>query len=112
MPVEDVELDGSHAVERALDDIDRLEMAADVDQEAAPAKAGRILNGDGGKEVDGAVGLHELQKGFEAAHCADVGRGFELRAGGGYVERVGFIFIDRLDGFTGTVDGDGESCGA
>ena len=40
VPVEDVELHGGHGVEVALDDVDRLEVAADVDHQAAPAEAG------------------------------------------------------------------------
>jgi hypothetical protein len=109
--VEDIELDSGHTVEGALDNGDGLEVAAAVDHEAAPAEAGRVLYGDSRYEVAGVVILHELQEGLEAVHGADIGRRFEVCAAGGYVERIGFVFIDALDGLAGTVDGDEEGRG-
>ena len=46
-----------------------------------------------------AVGLHELQQRFEAAHRADVGGRVQMRALGGDVEGVGLVFVEALNGF-------------
>ena len=44
VPVEDVQLHRRHAVQRALDLAHRLEVAAHVDHQPAPAEARRVLN--------------------------------------------------------------------
>jgi len=74
VPVEDVELDGSHAVEGALDDIHWLEVPTAVDHKAAPWKAGRVVNGDDGDDVVVAGRLDELNESFEAVHGSHYGR--------------------------------------
>jgi hypothetical protein len=106
--VEDVHFDGGHGVEGALDDADGLEVARAVDHEAAPAEAGRILNGNDGQEEALAVRLNQLQQRFEAAHGTDIGGCVQMSALCGDFEGVGLVFVDALDGFAGAVDGDGQ----
>src|SRR5712672_4578326 len=48
VPVEDVHFHGFEAVEIALEDIERDEVAGDVDHEAAPGETRLVLDGDGG----------------------------------------------------------------
>ena len=101
VPVEDVELDGSHSVEIALDDFDGDEVAAGVDVEPAPTEAGGVFDVDGGEEGVGAVGLDELLEGGEAAHGSDGGGGVEGGRRGGDGEGVAFAFVDGLNGLAG-----------
>ena len=51
VPVEDVHLHRGHAVDVALDHVDRLEVAAHVDHQAAPGEARLVLNVDERKVV-------------------------------------------------------------
>jgi hypothetical protein len=66
VPVEDVHLHRGHAVEVALQDVDRDEVPAGVDQEAAPAKAGSILDGDDRKSKAARARLDEIEQRLEA----------------------------------------------
>ena len=78
--MEDVELDGGHAVEGALDHSDGLEVAAAIDHETTPAEARRVVNCDGGNHIAAAARLHELNESFETVHGAKLIRGIDLRA--------------------------------
>ncbi len=53
VPVQHVHLYRGHAVEIALEHLERNEVAADVDQHAAPGKAGLIFDGYGGRGESG-----------------------------------------------------------
>ena len=74
MPVQHVHLHGGHAVEIALEHVDGNEVAADVDQRAAPGEAGLIFDGDGGDGESGGRDLHELKKCLQAVKRAERGR--------------------------------------
>ena len=82
MPVEHVELDHRHAIERALDDVHRLEVAGDVEQQAAPAEARRVPD-LGSLDVPAAsvAGL-QLQECLQPANRPDHGRCGQHRLAG------------------------------
>ena len=108
VPVEDVELDGGHAVEGALDDVHRLEVAATVDHEAAPGKPGRIVDRDDGEYIVIAGGLGELNERFQAVHRSYYRIGFNIDTGGCDGKRVGLVLGDGLDLLAWAFDGDRE----
>ena len=66
VPVQDVEMNGGHAVQRALDELDRLPSAAGIEHEAAPGETGPI--GDVHRGHDGlrAVLSDQLEERLEA----------------------------------------------
>ena len=68
--MEDVHLHRGHAVDVALDDLDRLEVAAHVDHQSAPGKARLVLNVDEREVVAVAIAGDELQQRLHAAHRA------------------------------------------
>ena len=70
--VQDVHLDRGHAVEVAFDDLDGLEMAADVDHQAAPGEAGLVGDGDAGEIIALFVRAQQLEEGLEPPQNADV----------------------------------------
>ena len=103
MPVQHVHFYRSHAVNVALKHVERDEVAADVDQQAAPGKARLVLDGDrGGRESSGSD-LHELKKRLQPAHGAQRGRRRELRSGIGNGQFVRFILPKFLHGFAAVV---------
>ncbi len=72
--MQDIELDGSQPVDRALDSVDRDEVAGNVQRKAAPGKARLVADlGERHRESGRGVGavrrvlMHKLQEGFEAA---------------------------------------------
>src|SRR5262249_45664435 len=67
MEMKDVHLDGLHAVEIALENIDRNEVAAHVDEQTAPGEARLVLDGEGrsGKAVGSDV--DQLKEGLQTA---------------------------------------------
>jgi hypothetical protein len=64
MEVEDVHLDSFHAVEIALEDVSGNKVAADVNQETAPQKAGLVFDGHGGSSESIGCDSDELKEGF------------------------------------------------
>ena len=78
MPVQDVHLHGGHTIEVAFEHIEGNEVAADVDEQAAPREAGLVLYGDGGGGESGRSDLDELQKCLQAAQDAKRSPGGEL----------------------------------
>ena len=70
VPVQHVHLYRGHAVEVALEHVDWDEVAADVDERAAPREAWLVFDGDGGRGEFGGSDLHELKKCREAAQDA------------------------------------------
>src|SRR6266567_797588 len=103
MPVQDVHFDGGHAVEIALEHIDGNEVAADIDEQAAPGKAGLIFDGDSGSSKSGWRDLYELKKCLQSAQDAKRRRRGELSAGIGDGQFVGFVFTELLHGLAAVV---------
>ena len=103
MPVEDIHLDGFHAVEVALEDVERNEMAADVDHESAPCETRLVLNGDGRSGETVRRYFDELEKCLQSAEHAERICGVELCAGRSDFERVGFVLAEFLNFFAGVV---------
>ena len=105
VPVEDVELNGGHAVEVAFEHVHRLEVPAAVDHQAAPCEPRRIVNRDRREHVVAARRLHELNQRREASHRTDHGRGFDCarRSDG---ERIRLVLIDGLNRLSRSLDYD------
>src|SRR3954452_3462921 len=82
VPVKDVQLHGGHAIEIAVEDLDRQEMAAYIEHQTTPGKARLILNGErrDGESLGGH--FHELQECLETAHGTESGDGVQLGEGG------------------------------
>ncbi len=99
VPVEDIELDCGHAVERAFEHIHRFEVAPAVDHQASPWEAWRIADGDERQLVFAARGSHQLHKCLQAAHGSDDGSGLQVNSGGRDRKRIGLVLIDRLNLF-------------
>ena len=80
MPVEDIELHRFHAVQVALDHVDRLEVAAGINHQAAPREARLVVDGDRrrGETLRGDV--HQLQKCLQAVQHAERIGGRQLDA--------------------------------
>src|SRR5437764_1445606 len=62
VPVQDVQLDGGHAVQIALDRLDGLEVPARINQQPAPTKTRLVLNDSGRDEIAAAITFEQLQK--------------------------------------------------
>ena len=67
MEVEDVHLDGFHAVEIALEYVGGNEVAADVNEQAAPGEARLVLDGKGGSGEAVGSDFDELQESLQSA---------------------------------------------
>ncbi len=109
--MEDVHLDFGQGVEGSLDDADGLEVAADIDHEAAPREARCILNGNGGQREAARVGLDQLQKSLKTVHGSYVGGRLQMCVLWGDLERVRLVFVDALHLFARAVDRDRERTG-
>ena len=103
VPVEDVHFYGFHAIEVAAQDVERNEVAADVEHDSAPREARLIVDRDDGDVEAGGAGLDELQKCLQAVHRAERSCGVEFRAVGGDFERVAFVFAEFLNFFAGVI---------
>ena len=75
VPVKDIQLHHRHAVQRALDLLHRLEVAAHIDHQAAPLEARRVLNTHCGNGRRVLFQLHQLQQRLHAMKRADDRRG-------------------------------------
>ena len=95
VPVEDVELHGGHGVQIALHYIERHEVARRIEHQAAPGKAGLILNVDGGNLVAVRAEGHELREGSQAVEYAGARGRFERGAIRGHIQRVRFVLAER-----------------
>src|SRR5690348_1162974 len=80
VPVQNVHLHGSHPVEVALENVERDEVAADVNQQAAPGKTGLVFNSDGGSGESGGRYGDQLKKGLQATNGTQHSGCCELRA--------------------------------
>src|SRR5208283_4259622 len=96
MPVQHIHLYRSQAVDVAFEHVERDEVAADIDEQAAPRKARLIFDGDGGGSESGRRDLDELQKRLQAAQDAERRGRSELRAGVGDGQFVRFILAEFL----------------
>ena len=83
MPVKDVQLHCRHAVEVALENVERDKVAAHVDHQSAPGKARAVFDGNCGHGEALARGLHQLQKSLQSAHDAERSRRAQPGAGVG-----------------------------
>ena len=97
VPVKDVQLNGLHAVERAIHHIQRHEMAAHVQHQSPPGKPGLIVNGHCRDGEASRGDLDQLEKGFEAVQHAQRIGGFEMNSIRCNLQVIGLIFIDLLD---------------
>ena len=79
MRVQDVQFYRGHAIEIALEHVDGNEVAAHVDQRAAPGETRLVFDGDGGHGESVGSDLHELQKSLQAADEAEGRRRIQLR---------------------------------
>src|SRR5215813_6103555 len=66
VPMQDVQLYGRHRVEVPLEYVHRLEVTADVDEQAAPGKARLIVDPDTGNVESVAIALEQLQESLQA----------------------------------------------
>ena len=98
-----VELDGGHRVEVALDYIHRLKVTARIYHQTAPLKARLVLNARSRDEVSVAITFKELQKSFKPAKRSDYCVGLKDSLRIRYIERVGFILINRRHALASTV---------
>src|ERR1700677_261602 len=96
MPVKYVQLYCGHAVQVALQRIERDEVASNVDHQSTPGKPRLVLNGNcrSNKAVGGS--LYQLQKCLQPAHDSESRRCFELRTRCADLQRVRFIFTEFL----------------
>ncbi len=97
VPMEDVQLDGFHAVQIALQYRDRHEVASGINHQAAPGKSRLILNTDNRRPETVRRDVDQLQKCLQPAQHSQGIRRMQLRARRGYVQRVGLIFAKFLD---------------
>jgi hypothetical protein len=109
--VEDIQFDGGHTVDRAEENVNRHEVPSAVDHQAAPAKTRSVVNRYCGKKISRYIRLHKLLQSFETVHGSDDCSGVKVRAGRGDFKRVGLVFIDRLNGFSSSIDTDNERRG-
>src|ERR1051326_7675185 len=100
MPMEDVELNRCHAVERTFYNLDGHEVACAVDHQSTPTKTWRVVNRYGRDKWPSCVRMDELFQSFEAVHRPDYSRRSKMRARGSDFKRVGLVLLDRLDGFS------------
>ena len=68
MPVEDIHLHRSQTVNVALDDLDRLPMAGDVDHQSPPRKARLVPDADERQKIAMLICRDELQNRFQTAN--------------------------------------------
>ena len=101
--MEDVHLHGFHTINIAFQNVERNEMAADVNHKAAPSKTRLVLNGDRGSGETVRRYFDELEKSLQSAEDAQRICGVELCTGRSDFERVGFVLAELLDFFAGVV---------
>ncbi len=99
MPVKHVELHRGHAVQVALQNVERNKVAAHVDHQSAPGKARAVLDRNRRHGKTRARGLHQLQESLQPTHDAERGRRVQPGAGAADVQLVGFVFTQFLHGF-------------
>src|SRR5215469_196637 len=108
MQVQDVQLNGRHGINIPLDDVERDEMAADVDHQAAPGETRLVFDVDGGRHKTVRRRLHELKEGLEPVKYAERVWGGKRRARGRNIEGIAFVFSQFLDRLACAVRANGE----
>jgi hypothetical protein len=111
MPVEDVELDHRHAVQRPLDHLDRLEVPAHIQQQPPPPEPRRILDMHRRDEPALPVPLEQLQQRLEAPQCAHGGGRPEQRPSGIDIEGVRLVLLEARHGRPRSTGGDQQRRG-
>ncbi len=96
--MEDVELHLRHAVEVAIDHVERHEVAAGIHHEPSPGESWLVVDGDRGDGEALRVRRDQLQECLDAAQDAERVAGLQARLGGGDGERIAFILAQGLDG--------------
>src|SRR5580692_10834948 len=71
MPVKYIQLHGGHAIQVALQDVERNEVAADVDHQSAPGKARFVVNRNCRRGEAFGSSLYQLQKRLQPAHDSE-----------------------------------------
>src|SRR5713226_560229 len=101
--MEDVHFDRFHAVEITFEDVERDEVAANINHQAAPCEAWMILNRDCGSSE--AVGRYfdKLKEGLQSAQHAKRICGVQFCSRSGDLESIGFVFAQFLDFFAGVI---------
>ena len=112
MPVQNIHLHGSHAVEIALQHLNRDQVAADVNEQAAPREARLVFDRDDGDRESGGGRLNQLEKSLHSVKNAERSRCRKRRAGAANRKFVRFILPELLD-LVATVfgvNGQGRTC--
>ena len=89
-----IQLDRCHAVQIALQNIERNEVAAHVDHQSAPGKPRFVLNRNCryGKAIGS--GLYQLQKCLQPVHDSERRHCIELRSRGADLKRIRFVLAE------------------
>src|SRR5881398_3183316 len=96
MPVKYVELDSGHGVQVLFENLERNEVAADVNHQAAPSETRPVVN-DYRRNSEAFIGdVHQLQECFESAHDAESGRRIQSGVGTAYVQAIRFVLSQFL----------------
>src|SRR5258708_37913162 len=92
MPVQHVELHRFHPVKIALEDVDRNEVAGDIDQQSTPGETRPVFNGHSRDGEAVLVRLHELQESLHSAHQTKRIGSVQMDFSRSDLQTVGFIF--------------------
>src|SRR5262245_30422953 len=88
MPVQHVELDGSHSVQLTFKNFDRLKMTTGIDQQTSPRKTRFVLDANDRNEIAALVAFDQLQKSFQTPQSTHDRIGFQVRLFVSHVERI------------------------
>ncbi len=110
MPMQHVHLHGGHAVEVALHHIERDEVTANINQEAAPCKARLVVDTQDRHGKSGRSRFHQLQEGLQAVQHAQRSPGGESRARWSQLKRVGFVLAEFLNFAAGVFAANHQRC--
>src|SRR5687768_11850675 len=79
MPVKNIEFDGRHCIEIACENLGRLIVAGDIDQQTAPGETRLIVNPDSWQVESLTIAPEQLQKSLQTAHGPHNGGRHETR---------------------------------
>ena len=108
--VQDVQLDGFHAVQRAFDDVDRHPMTARIEQQAAPRKTRCVFDVNGGSGESLGTRSNQLQQSLQSVDDSQRSRGGELCARLGHVEYIRLVLSELLNFVAGMLTTDCDRC--
>src|SRR5580704_7614410 len=103
MPVQHIHLHGGQAVDITLQNIDRDEVAAHVDQRATPCEARLIFDRHNGHGKSSGSDLDELQKSLQSMEYAERSCSVKLRSGIGDGQLVGLVFAQLLHSLASSI---------